>query len=107
MLLQVPADPRRTRLGRDRVTGVLELRPNCECCDVDLSPADEDVWICTFECTWCGPCARDVLGMICPNCDGELARRPRRPVAALAANPPSQVRVFNPDCQSGPVASLS
>jgi hypothetical protein len=29
------------------------MRPNCECCDQDLSPSAEDVWICSFECTWC------------------------------------------------------
>lgn len=78
---------------------MLELRPNCECCDTDLPVTGEDVWICSFECTWCGRCAREVLNMVCPNCYGELVRRPRRPAAALASSPPSTVRVFNPDCQ--------
>ena len=78
---------------------MLQLRPNCECCDRDLAVDDADVWICTYECTWCGPCARDVLAMVCPNCDGELVRRPRRPPAALIADPPSEVRVFNPACR--------
>lgn len=60
--------------------------------------ADPDVYICTFECTWCGSCARDVHRMICPNCAGELVRRPVRPAEALRRNPASTVRVFNPDC---------
>ncbi len=77
---------------------MLELRPSCECCDTDLAVDSEDVWICTFECTWCGDCARDVLKMTCPNCGGNLSRRPVRPAAKLGTNPPSDVRVFNPDC---------
>ena len=40
---------------------MLELRPNCECCDVDLPP-DADARICTYECTFCVTCAEEVLG---------------------------------------------
>ena len=71
---------------------MLELRPNCECCDVDLAP-DAVAFICSFECTWCAACASDVLAGTCPNCGGELVRRPVRPAAKLAANPPSTRRV--------------
>ena len=71
----------------------LELRPNCECCDKDLSPASLEAYICTFECTYCLACARDKLGYVCANCGGELVRRPIRPAAKLAKNPPSTVRV--------------
>ena len=77
---------------------MLELRPNCECCDRDVAASDQDVYICSFECTWCGDCARDRLGMVCPNCSGNLVPRPIRPAAALARNPASLTRVFNPDC---------
>lgn len=86
---------------------MLELRPNCECCDTDLDVTDDDVWICSFECTWCGSCARDVLHLVCPNCDGELARRPRRSGVALVDNPPSQVRVSNPDCRANAAMSAA
>lgn len=75
---------------------MLELRPNCECCDRDLPPASREAMICTFECTFCADCATGVLGGICPNCAGELVRRPVRPAAKLANNPASSVRVFNP-----------
>ncbi|PWV58885.1 DUF1272 domain-containing protein [Plasticicumulans acidivorans] len=73
---------------------MLELRPNCECCDRDLPPDAEDALICSFECTFCADCAEQVLHGVCPNCGGELVRRPRRPVAKLAANPPSTLRVL-------------
>lgn len=77
---------------------MLDLRPCCECCHVELEVSDPDVWICSFECTWCGSCARELLGMTCPNCEGELAPRPRRPAAALVANPPRGERVLARDC---------
>jgi len=73
---------------------MLELRPNCECCDRDLPPDAEDALICSFECTFCADCAEQVLHGVCPNCGGELVRRPRRPAAKLAANPPSTLRVL-------------
>ncbi|MCS0495389.1 DUF1272 domain-containing protein [Ancylobacter sp. MQZ15Z-1] len=78
---------------------MLELRPNCECCDRDLPPGSRDAMICTFECTFCADCAADVLGGICPNCSGELVRRPVRPPAALARHPAATARTFNPDCR--------
>jgi hypothetical protein len=72
---------------------MLELRPNCECCDRDLPPASRDAMICTFECTFCADCARDVLKGTCPNCGGELVRRPVRPASKLATHPASTRRV--------------
>jgi len=77
---------------------VLELRPNCECCDRDLDPASTDVFICTYECTWCRDCAETVLHGTCPNCGGELVRRPVRPAHLLKVNPPSTKRVVRPGC---------
>ena len=75
---------------------MLELRPSCECCDRDLPPASLDARICSFECTFCAACADTRLGGICPNCGGELLRRPVRPAAKLAKVPPSAERVFKP-----------
>ena len=72
---------------------MLLLRPNCECCDRDLSPATADAFICTFECTFCSECAIDVLKGACPNCGGELMRRPRRPAEKLLKYPASTERV--------------
>jgi uncharacterized protein len=56
---------------------MLALRPSCECCDRDLPPASRETMICSFECTFCAACT-DKLGGICPNCSGELLRRPIR-----------------------------
>ncbi len=72
---------------------MLALRPNCECCDVDLPPDSLAARICTFECTFCADCAETRLGGVCPNCGGDLARRPIRPVAMLARHPASAERV--------------
>jgi hypothetical protein len=55
----------------------LELRPNCEYCDKDLPPPALDARICTYECTFCADCV-EALEHVCPNCGGELVRRPRR-----------------------------
>jgi hypothetical protein len=75
---------------------MLQLRPNCECCDRDLPPESAEARICSFECTFCTSCAQDRLGGLCPNCGGELLQRPRRPAAKLANNPPTSTRVFKP-----------
>ncbi|WP_421403696.1 DUF1272 domain-containing protein [Agrobacterium fabrum] len=72
----------------------LELRPNCECCDRDLAPDSLDAMICSFECTFCVDCVTDVLQGACPNCGGELVRRPVRPAAKLVNNPASTKRVL-------------
>ena len=72
---------------------MLELRPNCECCDRDLPPASREAMICTYECTFCADCATRVLQNVCPNCGGELVRRPVRPAAKLLRDPPSPKRI--------------
>lgn len=73
---------------------MLELRPNCECCDRDLPPESTDARICTFECTFCAECADGVLKGACPNCGGELVRRPIRPADKLERHPASTKRVL-------------
>lgn len=75
---------------------MLELRPNCECCNRDLPNDSTEARICTFECTFCSACAETRLKNTCPNCGGELVGRPRRPTAKLAKYPASTTRVHNP-----------
>jgi len=75
---------------------MLELRPGCECCDRDLPPDSPDARICSFECTFCRDCAERRLHGRCPNCGGELVRRPIRPAAKLQRYPASDVRTHNP-----------
>ena len=79
---------------------VLELRPNCECCDKDLPPAALDAMICTFECTFCRACVEMHLRGVCPNCAGGFAPRPIRPPEALGRHPASTHRVPARGCPS-------
>lgn len=78
---------------------MLEFRPNCECCDRDLEAADPDVYICTFECTWCAGCVATFPDRACPNCGGNLTPRPIRPAHLLTEHPASTKRVFDPECR--------
>ena len=73
---------------------MLELRPNCECCDKDLPPESTEAVICTFECTFCADCAGKHLAHVCPNCGGNLVPRPIRPAALLDEFPASTRRVL-------------
>jgi hypothetical protein len=61
----------------------LEMSGACQRCRAPLQP-DGEAYICSFECTFCALCAGDSM-MVCPNCGGELLRRPRRAAAACAA----------------------
>ena len=76
---------------------MLELRPNCECCDRDLPPDSPLALICSYECTWCRDCAETRLGSICPNCGGNLVPRPIRPATKLATHPASTKRKHRPE----------
>jgi uncharacterized protein len=81
---------------------MLQLRPGCECCDRDLPGDTTDAFICTYECTFCRDCAENTLKGTCPNCGGELLRRPRRPADKLAKHPASTERIFKPEGCSSP-----
>jgi len=72
---------------------MLDLRPNCERCDADLPP-EAEAYICTFECTFCPDCAQGALEGLCPNCGGNLEKRPIRPAKLCAKFPPSEQRIF-------------
>jgi uncharacterized protein len=79
---------------------MLQLRPNCECCDKDLPPDSIEARICSFECTFCEACAKSALAGKCPNCGGELLARPRRPPSKLYKYPASTERIVKPHgCQ--------
>jgi hypothetical protein len=54
----------------------LEMRSSCERCGASLTPNGE-AYVCSFECTFCLACS-DSMTLVCPNCGGELVRRPRR-----------------------------
>ena len=72
---------------------MLEMRPDCERCGIDL-PADAGgAFICSFECTYCAECA-DALDERCPTCAGELLDRPARIGNQLKRHPASTVRRY-------------
>ncbi|HKY91172.1 MAG TPA: DUF1272 domain-containing protein [Nevskiaceae bacterium] len=64
---------------------MLKMKPQCEKCSTPLSAMDT-AFICSYECTFCASCT-DAMGAVCPNCQGELLRRPKRakgPAAVVA-----------------------
>jgi uncharacterized protein len=67
-------DPRTPSVRLGPMT--LDMREACERCGAALA-ADGDAVICSYECTFCTSCG-DALERVCPNCCGELVRRPRR-----------------------------
>jgi len=73
---------------------VLELRPNCECCNKDLPPAAADAMICSFECTFCRDCAETTLTEDAYNLASsiEAVRRYQGALAALRAATRSAIR---------------
>ncbi len=77
---------------------MLDLRPNCECCDKDLPNGAPDALICTYECTFCAFCVESQLSNVCPNCGGGFVPRPIRPQQewraglSLAKRPASTTR---------------
>lgn len=75
---------------------MLQLRPNCECCNKDLPPDTLEARICSFECTFCADCVDTVLGGKCPNCGGSFAPRPPRATHLLGKYPASAERVYKP-----------
>jgi uncharacterized protein len=75
---------------------MLEMRPNCECCDRDLAPDVALALICSFECTFCTDCGEGVLKGRCPNCGGGLSPRPIRAAALLDRFPASSERKVKP-----------
>jgi hypothetical protein len=68
---------------------MLKMKVSCEKCQ-DVLELTGIAYICSFECTFCEPCAHGMTN-VCPNCGGELVRRPTRlrRVSDVAA---SQVR---------------
>jgi len=54
----------------------LDMKPSCEKCSAGLDALAE-AYICSFECTFCPACS-EAMELRCPNCGGELLRRPRR-----------------------------
>src|ERR1044071_5406265 len=70
-------DKLKKSLGNEgNVTMSLEMKGTCEKCGRQLDKTDE-AYICSYECTFCVDCTQ-AMAAICPNCGGELVRRPRK-----------------------------
>jgi len=56
---------------------MLKMKKKCESCE---QPTDQKslAFICSYECTFCATCTEEKHQHICPNCQGELIRRPTR-----------------------------
>lgn len=67
----------------------LEMKTKCERCENFLGLRAE-AFICTYECTFCPACTT-AMQATCPNCGGELVRRPRRKLTVVAVNAPAQL----------------
>jgi len=66
---------------------MLELRPNCECCDTDLPPDSDRAMICSFECTFCRACAEGVMAGPLPQLRRRLHGAPDPPGGAFGQQP--------------------
>ena len=58
----------------------LQMKEQCEICGQKLGHGDE-AFVCSYECTFCAKCSEE-RKYTCPNCGGELLRRPKRRAAA-------------------------
>jgi hypothetical protein len=58
----------------------LQMKDKCEACGKALQYGDE-AYVCSYECTFCRTCSEE-RKYTCPNCAGELLRRPKRRAAA-------------------------
>jgi hypothetical protein len=64
----------------------MEYRHECGRCHSSLTDGGS-AYFCAHECTLCATCAREVR-FVCPNCEGELVRRPRRGTLPGSGPPP-------------------
>jgi hypothetical protein len=55
---------------------MLEMRTECLVCKTALTHSS-DALICSYECTYCPDCAKE-LNNNCLNCRGDLVNRPKR-----------------------------
>ena len=85
---------------------MLELRPNCECCDQDLPADSRDAMICTFECTFLPQLCNDSISWGLPQLQRQPGARPVRP-AALLKVPAATERVVKPGGCSRPHFDLT
>jgi len=62
---------------------MLHLKETCELCAKILTKDSSEAFICSYECTYCATCANEQLKGVCPNCAGDLQKRPSRKTNTL------------------------
>lgn len=80
----------------------LEMRERCEKCDRALG-VDAEAFVCSYECTFCPDCTAAMSG-VCPNCKGELLKRPKR--AKATVTPRAVVRRLHEIWNTGDAAAV-
>jgi len=75
---------------------MLEIRPSCEHCCKELPNTSTEAMICSFECTYCTECAKNIFKNVCPNCGGNFEMRPIRPSKQLQKYPASTIIKHKP-----------
>jgi GNAT superfamily N-acetyltransferase len=61
---------------------MLTLHERCLRCETALAAG---AYICSYECSYCPACAT-AAHWRCPNCGGDLQRRPQRPIGAAQSS---------------------
>jgi len=54
-----------------------KFRTECQRCGTGLAQ-DVAAFACSHECTFCGPCAKE-LDLVCPHCGGKMVSKVSRP----------------------------
>ena len=75
---------------------MLEIRPNCEHCGIDLPNTSPLAMIFSFLCTYCRTCTIELFENVCPSCSGNFVERPIRPSKMIEKYSASTKRVFKP-----------
>jgi len=81
-IVTVPGRGYRLAGGVEKKAG-LTMKGSCERCLTPLFDSG-DAFICSYECTFCSACSA-AMSHTCPNCGGELVKRPAR---GRAGEPP-------------------
>lgn len=81
-------------LPNTKQNNMLELRPNCENCNKALPYDSTEAMICSMESTFCETCVNEILKKVCPDCGGELCRRPARYIDIIEQYPASTKNVY-------------
>ena len=81
------------------------METECAGCARDL-PTDAEAYVCSYECTFCAECTSRKQN-ICPNCGGELVRRPRRHNSAGSEETGDEDEVVQVRDRPGPIWAVA